>query len=173
MNPSSQGSRLFNFRKENFSQIRAFFFASMNNFFLLRSFLLSKRKIFIIINTEEFSIVKVYYSIVVIVERVFLFSSRKRDLRQVYGVHVLGRKDKFPEVLHVQRVMTGSFLSLESARDRLARRVFLLLPVTGIRGGLLRSSHPPLAPFLRGKNETESFDEGLSTCALSFLRNVS
>lgn len=113
---------------------------------------------------------KVYYSIVVIVERVFLFSSRKRDLRQVYGVHVLGRKDKFPEV---QRVMTGSFLSLESARDRLARRVFLLLPVTGIRGGLLRSSHPPLAPFLRGKNETESFDEGLSTCALSFLRNVS
>lgn len=77
---------------------------------------------------------KVYYSIVVIVERVFLFSSRKRDLRQVYGVHVLGRKDKFPEVLHVQRVMTGSFLSLESARDRLARRVFLLLPVTGIRG---------------------------------------
>lgn len=55
----------------------------------------------------------------IIIERVlffFILFAQKRDSRQVYGVRVLGRKDKFPEVLHVQRVMTGSFLRLESAR---------------------------------------------------------
>lgn len=86
-------------------------------------------KIFILISTEEFSIRE---SIINRSGACFFFLFSSRDSRQV---HVLGRKDKFPEVLHVQRVMTGSFLSLESARDRLARRVFLLLPVTGIRGG--------------------------------------